>query len=72
MKYKLFDMNGKLKSEDKDFPAEGELHFGQNLGHAIPTHGSISVEVAPNQWFSVTTSEWSFAYFHDKPVTQED
>jgi len=64
--YKTFDSDGNEEAFDKQ-PSIGCLEHGSVVD--VPTHGSISVEVLPGIWISITTSEWATVYLSDQPVT---
>lgn len=63
MKYRIYDSGGNLTYESTtDFLNKAD----------VPTHGSISIEVEPGEWFSFVTSEWLMCYADEEPVTHKN
>ena len=59
MKYRTYDSDGNLTYES----------YVEFIDKAdVPTHGSISIEIAPDKWVSFITSEWLTCYLDDRPL----
>ena len=62
MNYRCYDDSGKLVET-------GQL---PDNDPNVPTHGSISFEVAPDRWLSCITSEWVIVELQGRPFTWRD